>query len=228
MARQILPFPAKVQAAFGPMLDWVRALVGGAPARAGRGRTRSLAVALALGLAAGEAPGAQRGTPVARVDTAAAREQARLCERKSGEEGVAACRAALALGIGPDRRGPIREMLARHLTALERWDEVAELLREDIRADPARAAAWHRLGLMLLFALDEPVEATSALEEAVRLAPAAAPFRVGLATALQATGHPKEAAAAFGEAVRLDPGVFEGRPAARAAMEAAGRDEPWP
>lgn len=189
------------------------------------GRVRSLAVALALALAATVAAtvaaGAERETP-------AAREQARLCERKNREEGVAACGAALALGIGPERRGPIREMLARHLVALERWDELAELLRESVRLDPTSAAAWQRLGMTLLFALGEPAEATGALEEAVRLAPRDAPIRVGLALALHAAGRATEAASAFGEALRIDSAVLEARPAARAAMEAAGRGEPWP
>ena len=185
------------------------------------GRLRSLAVALALALVASVAAGAERETP-------AAREQARLCERKNLEEGVAACRAALALGIGPERRGPVREMLAKHLVALERWDELAELLRESVRLDPTSAAAWQRLGMTLLFALGEPAEATGALEEAVRLAPRDAPIRVGLALALHAAGRAKEAASAFGEALRIDPAVLDARPAARAAMEAAGRGEPWP
>jgi tetratricopeptide (TPR) repeat protein len=189
---------------------------------------RSLAVVLAMALAARPASGAERGVPAARTETPAAREQARLCERKSLEEGASACRAAIALGIGPERRGPVREMLAKHLTALEDWDELAELFREDIRVDPTRADAWHRLGQVLLFALDEPAEATGALEEAVRLAPGEASLRASLALALQATGHPKEAAAAFGEALRLDPAVLDGRPAARAAQQAAGRGEPWP
>jgi tetratricopeptide (TPR) repeat protein len=203
------PLPASVHVTFGRTLEWI-------------------CVALAVALGGREAHGADRGTPAARTETPAAREQARLCERKSGEEGVAACRAALVLGIGKERYGPIREMLARHLTGLEKWDELAELLREDIRIDPSHAAAWHRLGLLLLFALDEPAEATSALEQAARLAPGDASFRVGLALALQATGHPKDAAAAFGEALRIDPDVLDGRPAARAAMDAAGRGEPWP
>jgi tetratricopeptide (TPR) repeat protein len=192
------------------------------------GRLRLLAVALAMALAGREARGAERGTPAPPGETPAAREQARQCERKSLEEGVAACRAALTLGVGPERRGPVREMLAKHLVALERWGELAELLREGVRLDPNNAVAWHRLGLTLLFALDEPSEATSALEEAVRLAPREAPFRVGLALALHATGHQKEAAAAFEDALRVDPAVLEGRPAARAAMEAAGHGEPWP
>jgi tetratricopeptide (TPR) repeat protein len=189
---------------------------------------RPLAVVLAMALAASRAGGAERATPAARGEPAAAREQARLCERKNLEEGVAACRAALALGIGPERRGPVRELLAKHLVALEKWDELAELLREGVRLDPTSAAAWHRLGLTLLFALAEPAEATGALEEAVRLAPRDAPVRVGLALALHATGRTKEAAAAFEEALRIDPAVLDGRPATRAAMEAAGRGEPWP
>ena len=154
---------------------------------------RSLAVALAVALAAHVAGAAERQTAAARGETPAAREQARLCERKNLEEGVAACRAALALGIGPERRGPVREMLAKHLVALERWDELAELLRESVRLDPTSAAAWQRLGLTLLFALGEPAEATGALEEAVRLAPRDAPVRVGLALALHAAGRAQEA-----------------------------------
>jgi tetratricopeptide (TPR) repeat protein len=192
------------------------------------GCERSLAMALVTALATSAAAGAERETPAARGETPAAREQARLCERRNREEGVAACRAALALGIGPERRGPVREKLAKHLVALEKWDELGELLREGVRLDPASAAAWHRLGLTLLFALGEPAEATGALEEAVRLAPRDAPARVGLALALHATGRTKEAAAAFEEALRTDPAVLDGRPAARAAMEAAGRGEPWP
>jgi tetratricopeptide (TPR) repeat protein len=175
-----------------------------------------------------EASAAEHGTKAAPAETPAAREQARLCERKNLEEGAAACRAALALGIGPERRGPVREMLEKHLVALEKWDELGELLREDVRIDPTRAFAWQRLGLTLLFALDEPAEATGAFEEAVRLAPGDASSRLGLALALHAALRPKEAAAAFEEALRIDPGVLDGRPAARAAMEAAGRGEPWP
>ena len=189
---------------------------------------RPAGLALSLALAVTGAAAQERPAVPPRGETAAAREQARRCERENLEEGVAACRAALALGIGPARRGPVREMLARHLVALERWDELAELFRENVRLDPESAAAWLRLGLTLLFALDEPAEATGALEETVRLAPADAPARLGLALALQAAGRTTEAAAAFGEALRLDPAVLHGRPAARAALEAARRGEPWP
>ena len=190
-----------------------------APARA--------ALALTVALAA-SAVGAPPEAARPRGETPAAREQARLCERLNLEEGVAACRAALALGIGLDRRGPLREVLASHLVALERWDELVDLLRENVRLDPASASAWQRLGVGLLFALGEPAEAISALGEAVRLAPGDASFRVDLGLALQAGGRPKEAAAAMEEALRLDPAVLDGRPAARAALEAARRGEAWP
>jgi tetratricopeptide (TPR) repeat protein len=179
------------------------------------------AIALALVLAAA-------GAGAAPPETAAAREQARLCERKDFEEGVSACRRALALGIGPERRGPVREMLAKHLVALERWDELGELLRENVQLDPNSAAAWERLGLTLLYALDQPAEAVGALEQAERLAPADAPVQVGLALALHAAGRSSEAVAAFEEALRLDPDALDGRPAARAVLEAARRGEPWP
>jgi tetratricopeptide (TPR) repeat protein len=189
----------------------------------------TVARAFVLGLAlAAVGAAAERDPAPARGETAAAREQARLCERENLEKGVAACRAALDLGIGPARRGPVREILARHLVTLERWDDLAELLRENVRLDPKDAAAWQRLGLTLLFALDAPAEATGALEQAVQLAPADASARLGLALALHAAGRSKEATAAFDEARRLDPAVLDGRPAARAALEAARRDEPWP
>ena len=87
------------------------------------------------------------------------------------EEGATACRAALALGIGPARRGAVRQTLAKQLVALERWDELAELYREDVRLAPRDAAGWERLGRALLFALDRRAEAITALEQAVRLSP---------------------------------------------------------
>ena len=189
---------------------------------------KAAGVALGLALVAAGAAASERQPIVARGETPAAREQARLCERTSLEEGAAACRAALALGIGPERRGSVRELLARHLVALERWDELAEVLRDTVRLDPTNAAAWQRLGLTLLFSLDAPAEAMGALQEAVRLAPADAPSRLGLALALQAAGRTGEATAAFDVALRLDPAVLDGRPAARAALDAARRGERWP
>ena len=192
------------------------------------GCVKSLALALVVGLGAGVAAGAERAPAVAHGETPAAREQARLCERQNLEEGVAACRAALAMGIGPERRGPVREMLAKHLVALERWDELADLLHEGVRLEPQRAEAWHRLGLTLLFALDQAGEAVAALQQAVGLAPGDATARVDLALALHAAGRPAEAADAFDGALRLDPAALDGRPAARAVREAIGRGEQWP
>lgn len=166
--------------------------------------------------------------PLPRGETAAAREQARRCERLRLAPGAAACRQALDLGIGPGRRGALREQLARDLVALEDWDALAELLRESVRLEPQNAVAWRRLGLTLLFALHDTAEAASALEQAVLLAPDDAEARVGLAQALVAAGRSAEAAAAFEAALRLSPSALDERPAARAAYEAARRGESWP
>jgi tetratricopeptide (TPR) repeat protein len=184
-------------------------------------RGRGLGVGLLIAGAA-LAPAAASG------ETAAAREQARLCERQSLAAGAAACRSALELGIGPARRAALRDQLARHLVALEDWEALADHFREGVRLEPQSALAWQRLGLTLLFALHQPVEAASALAEAVRLAPADAEARLGLAQALVATGRGAEAAAAFEQALRLDPQALEGRPAARAAFEAARGGTSWP
>ncbi len=187
---------------------------------------RRVALAALLGAVPAAAAPPREAAP--RGETAAAREQARLCERENLEPGVAACRAALALGIGPERRGPVREILARHLVALERWEELGDLLREGVQLEPTSAEAWRRLGEVLLFALDQPSEAVAALQVAVGLAPAEAPTRVDLALALHAAGRSPEAAPAFAEALRLDPTVLDGRPAARAVHEAVRGGEPWP
>ena len=162
------------------------------------------------------------------AETAEAREQARLCERRTLAPGVEACRRALALGIGPQRRTAIREQLARQLVALEDWDALAELYREGVRLEPQSALARQRLGLTLLFALAQPAEAVTTLEEAVKLAPQDAEARLGLAQALVAAGRATEAAAAFEATLGLDPKALEGRPAAQAALEAARRGAAWP
>jgi cytochrome c-type biogenesis protein CcmH/NrfG len=112
--------------------------------------------------------------------------------------------------------------------ALEDWDALAELFRESVKLAPQDALAWRRLGLTLLFALHQTAEAVGALEQAVRLAPADAEARVGLAQALAASGQLAAAVAAFDEALRLDASVLDGRPAARAALDAARRGAAWP
>jgi tetratricopeptide (TPR) repeat protein len=199
-----------------------------APAKvaAGRARVKRGAAVLAFLLAA-TGVRAQESRPPA-GETAAAREQARLCERESDVKGLAACHAALALGIGPARRDAVRELLARHLVSLEKWGELAEHRREDVRLKPRDPAVWQRLGFVLLFAVDATPEALAALEEAVRLGPGDATSRLGLALALQAAGRPEEARGQFEEARRLDPTVFDERPAAQAAFSAAQHAERWP
>jgi tetratricopeptide (TPR) repeat protein len=187
---------------------------------------RNTCLGLALALSASQEALAQAASPV--LETPAAREQARLCERLNLAAGAEACRSALALGIRPERRAALRDQLARHLVALEDWDALADHFREGVRLEPQDALAWKRLGLTLLFALHQVPEALSSLDQAVRLAPGDAEARVGLAQALAAAARPVEAKAAFEEALRLDPRVLDPRPAARAAFEAARSGASWP
>ena len=185
-----------------------------------KGPTLALLLILAGAAGAAQANAAE--------ETPEAREQARLCERLDEEAGIAACRAALSIGLRPERRAAVREILAHHLVDLERWSELAEHYRGDIRLAPEDAEAWFRLGSTLLFALNEREEALVVLEEASRLDPADAGSRSVLAIALHVLGRFEEAAAAFDEAERLDSTVLDGRPAARAMRAAARRAEPWP
>jgi tetratricopeptide (TPR) repeat protein len=189
----------------------------------------ALVTTLAAALVAAPAPArAQGGARSPHGETAAAREQARLCERLDGEEAIAACRAALALGIGPARRAAVRQLLSLRLATLERWDDLAALLRDSVELDPGDAVAWQRLGGVLLFGLGRPADAVLALEEAVRLAPGEASARVDLAVALASAGRLPDALAAFAEAARLDPAVLESRPATRAVLDAAREGRRWP
>ena len=159
---------------------------------------------------------------------AAAREQARLCEKFTGEESLAACHRAIELGLGPERLGPVRQIVARRLASLERWEELAEHFRLDAALQPLDPEARLRLGSTLLFALGRPAEAMGELAEAVRLAPDSAVARAFLALAQGASGRLKDAADGFEAALRLDEHLLDHRPAMRAAFEAARRGEPWP
>lgn len=190
-----------------------------------RAALRVVAVAWALVLAAAASLPGQVPAP---AETREGREQARLCEKLNEEEGVAACRAALALDLDPERVEPVREVLAKHLVDLKRWSELAEHYREDVRLAPEEAEGWRRLGTTLLFALNQRAEALAALEEATRLDPGDAATRCLLAVALHSLGRYGEATDAFDEALRLDPTVLDSRPAARAVREAARLGEPWP
>lgn len=161
-------------------------------------------------------------------ETAAAREQARLCERFVGEESLAACRRALALGLGRERRKSVRQIVARRLASLERWPELAEHFRGDVAEDPLDNEARLHLGSTLLFALGRNRDAVEELEVAARLQPGSAEMQALLAVALCASGRPKDAAEAFEEAVRLDEHVLDHRPALQATLESVRRGEAWP
>jgi len=158
----------------------------------------------------------------------AAGEQARLCEERSGEEGLAACRSAIALGLGPERAAVVRQLLALRLASLERWEELAAAYREAVRLDPNDAEANWRLGSTLLFALGKPEEALFPLLEAVRLATAEPQPRLALGAALNALGRHGEAVAAFEAALHLDPAVLDDHPGSRDVYESSQRGERWP
>jgi tetratricopeptide (TPR) repeat protein len=167
--------------------------------------------------------------PARPVEGAAAREQARLCEDRPGEEGLAACRRAIELGLGPKRLDAVRELVARRLVSLERWEELVELFREGVALYPESGAAQLRLGSALLFAVDRPEEALGPLREAARLGTTDdVEAQLLLGVALNALGRQQEAVAAFEDAERVDPALVDRRPASRAVYEAAKKDERWP
>jgi tetratricopeptide (TPR) repeat protein len=161
-------------------------------------------------------------------ETAAAREQARLCEITTGESSLAACRRAIEMGLGPARLWPVRQIVARRLAALEMWEELAEHFRGDVALRPGDTEAYLKLGSVLLFGLGRLSEAEAALSESIRLAPDVALGHALLALALGASGRSSEAAAEFDIARHLDDHIFDHRPAMAAAYEAAQGGEPWP
>jgi tetratricopeptide (TPR) repeat protein len=158
----------------------------------------------------------------------AAREQARLCEGRPGEEGLTACRRAIELGLGPKRMEAVRELTARRLVSLERWEELVEHFREGVALHPERAEAQLRLGSTLLFAVDRPEEALGPLREAARLGTDDVEAQVLLGIALNVLGRQQEALAAFEAAEQIDPALVDRRPASRAVYEAAKKAERWP
>ena len=161
-------------------------------------------------------------------ETAASREQARLCEKLTGEDSLAACRRAIDLGLSPERLGSVRQIVARRLASLERWAELRDHFRADVALRPLDADVRLRLGSTLLFAMGEPAEAEAELAEAVRLEPGSAVARGLLGLALAARGRLKEAADEFDAATSLDDHLLDHRPAMRAATLAAQRGEAWP
>jgi tetratricopeptide (TPR) repeat protein len=166
--------------------------------------------------------------PPTAVETPASREQARLCEITVGEESLAACRRAIALGLGPARLLPVRQIVARRLAALEKWDELADHFRGDVALRPGDADAHLKLGTVLLFGLDRKSDALVHFRASIALAPDVAMAHALLAVALAASDRVPEAAAELDLAERLDAGLFGDRPALALVREAARRGEPWP
>ena len=161
-------------------------------------------------------------------DSAASMPAARQCVELPKEAGIAACRAALALGLSARRAGVVRDVLAAKLAALERWEEVVAVYREAAAEPGAAAETYVRLGRALLHGVGRPEEALPWLRDAARLAPADPdPWGV-LGAALAALGRSAEAAAAFDEAVRRDPSWLDTHPASQAIAEAARKGEGWP
>ena len=161
-------------------------------------------------------------------DSGAAALPARQCAFLPREAGIAACRAALALGLSPRRAGVVRDVLAAKLAALERWEEVVAVYREAAAEPDAAAEAYVRLGSALLHGVGRPEEALPWLREAARLAPAdPEPWGV-LGAALAALGRGAEAVDAFDQAVSRDPSWLDRHPASQAIAEAARKGKAWP
>jgi Flp pilus assembly protein TadD len=176
-----------------------------------------LAFALLVGLA-----------PPRAAETPAAREEARRCFAQAGERGVAACRRALALPLGPSRAALVRRTLAEKLTALGRTDEALDVYRDAARARPDDAEAHWRLGEALLALAGDAEGALGPLDRARELAPGDARVHGTRGLALSALGRAADAVRAFEAALHLDPEFLENRPGARAAYQAARRGERWP
>jgi tetratricopeptide (TPR) repeat protein len=161
-------------------------------------------------------------------ETAAAREQARICESATGASAVTACQSALSLGLQPERAHAVRRLLGRRLAALARWPDVVALYREDSELRPLDALAQLRLGEAVLFGLGDPRAAEPALRESLRIDPAQASAHASLGMSLQAQGRSAEAVSEFESALKQDGTVFDDRPAARAVYEAARGGSAWP
>lgn len=188
---------------------------------------RIAAAYAALALVVSVAPRAS-SSPASTPDSAAALPPARQCVDLPKDAGVAACRAALSLGLSPRRAAVLREVLASKLAALGRWEEVVTVYREAAAEPAAGAATSLRLGSALVHGVGRPEEALPWLRDAARLDPADPEAWGALGAALSALGRSAEAADAFDEAVRRDPSWLDSHPASRAIAEAARKGEAWP
>jgi len=184
-----------------------------------------LAVPLLAATATPPAPSARAGRG---KESVAVIDAAYRCLAKTKEEGIAACRSALALGPAPWRAEVLRQALAVRLIGLVRFEEAVAVYRESALARPAEAGAQLRFGSALLHFAADPAAAEAPLREALRLDPSDATAQATLAMALMSLGRLPEARAAFDEALRLDPSYLDGRPGTRQTYQAAQRGERWP
>ena len=165
-------------------------------------RAAAPSTAVTLALACGLGPSTSAATT---RDSPAALPPARQCVDLPKEAGIAACRAALALGLSPRRASVVRDVLTSKLAALGRWEEV-----------------------VAVYGVGRPEEALPWLREAAALTPADPEPWGMLGAALAALHRNAEAAAAFDEAVRRDPSWLDSHPASQAIAEAARKGEAWP
>jgi Flp pilus assembly protein TadD len=188
---------------------------------------RNAAACAAVALVLVFAPRASSSAGVT-PDSPAALQPARHCVDLPQDAGIAACRAALSLGLSQKRAGVLRDVLASKLAALGRWEEVVAVYRE-AAAQPSPAAETDlRLGSALVHGVGRSEEALAWLREAARLDPSdPEPWGV-LGAALSALGRSADAVAAFDEAVRRDPAWLDSHPASQAMAEAARKGEAWP
>ena len=186
-------------------------------------RIAAAATLAIVSLLADGAPAAQAGT-----DPLVLRLAMSECTSRVREEGVAACRRALALGPAPERASTAYSMLSLHLAVLERWDEAVVAYREVVRLRPEDAEARWRLGDALFFGLGQADEAESVLREAAALDASSSDIHASLAAVLNAQGRHEEAVAEMEEARRLDPRLFDTRPASHEVYRAAREGRRWP
>jgi tetratricopeptide (TPR) repeat protein len=152
----------------------------------------------------------------------------RVCADERGAAAVAACRLALARGLGPRRAALVRDMLARQLVVLERWDEALDVRREDAAEQPTDADAQRRWGEALLFYAGRAEDALGAFDAALALKPDDATAEGLKGIALNLLGRFTESVAAFEDALRFEPAWLEARPSASRVLEASRKGERWP
>lgn len=103
-------------------------------------------------------------------------------------------------------------------------DAAKHEFEEELKVDPANAAAEYQLGEMASEARDWP-EAISRFENAIRINPQAAMAYIGLGRTLVSAGRATEAVAPLERAVKLEPGNPDAHYQLAFAYRHAGRDQ---